>query len=177
MGSQMYIDFLRRPEFAMDIRDQYLAYAVPPERIAVIVEPITTNTDQAGVIQATSEGEINHPPFVQPLRPALYFDNANGFGEWQILISTRASRDLRDARRKDAKIFDIYIKKIKELSNGMFSSDNQKRLTGPGTEVPIFEAKMTSDSRLVVSITVSDLLTLTYLQYQIDCISEYDNEV
>jgi hypothetical protein len=32
----------------------------------------------------------------------------------------------------------------------MFSADNQKRLTGPGTEVPIFEAKMTGDSRLVV---------------------------
>lgn len=38
----------------------------------------------------------------------------------------------------------------RELSRGHFSEDNQKRLTGAGPEVPIFEAKMTRDSRLVV---------------------------
>ena len=37
-----------------------------------------------------------------------------------------------------------------ELSNGHFSDDNQKVLTGTETEIPIYEAKMTRDSRLVV---------------------------
>lgn len=39
---------------------------------------------------------------------------------------------------------------LRELSHGHFSDDNQKRLTGPNTSIPIYEAKMTSDSRLVV---------------------------
>jgi len=44
---------------------------------------------------------------------ALYFESAEGFGEWRILISTRADRDLRNARRKDSKFFKIIVKKIK----------------------------------------------------------------
>ncbi|KAG5636544.1 hypothetical protein H0H81_007674 [Sphagnurus paluster] len=93
---------------------------------------------------------------------ALHFSSAEGFGDWRILISTRADRDLRQARRKDRKTFTITVKKIKELSNGHFSDDNQKRLNGPTTDVPIFEAKMTSDTRLV---------------YQVDSVSDYDSNV
>lgn len=48
----------------------------------------------------------------------------------------------------------------RELSHGHFSDDNQKRLIGADIPVPIFEAKMTRDSRLVVGI----VLCLTYLQ-------------
>ena len=119
-------------------------------------------------------------PLVQPMKAALYFDSAEGFGEWRILISTRADQNLRQARRRDAKLFQIFVKKIKcvpllssgyrcssqwgfawrvltgrvgrELSNGHFSDDNQKRLTGLDVEIPIYEAKMTGDTRLVVSI-------------------------
>jgi hypothetical protein len=39
----------------------------------------------------------------------------------------------------------------RELSNGHFSDDNQKRLNGSNADIPIYEAKMTRDSRLVVS--------------------------
>ena len=52
-------------------------------------------------------------PPVLPMKAALYFDSADGFGEWRILISTRADRDLRQARKRDAKTFKIYVKKIK----------------------------------------------------------------
>lgn len=52
-------------------------------------------------------------PMVQPMKAALYFDSADGFGEWRILISTRADRNLREARNKDATSFRIYLKKIK----------------------------------------------------------------
>jgi hypothetical protein len=86
----------------------------------------------------------------QPKHTSLYFEPADGFGEWRILMSGRVVRHLQVACKRQPKRFDIYMKKIKELSNGMFSPDNQKRLTGPGTEVPVFEAKMTADSRLVV---------------------------
>ncbi|RXW22210.1 hypothetical protein EST38_g3633 [Candolleomyces aberdarensis] len=99
-------------------------------------------------------------PCIQPMKAALYFESASGFGDWHILISSRADRDLRGARRSDAKFFEIILKKIVELSNGQFSGDNQKRLTKPDVEFPVFEAKMTRDSRLV---------------YQIDCIPGYEN--
>ncbi|KAG0703072.1 hypothetical protein DFH29DRAFT_804090 [Suillus ampliporus] len=96
------------------------------------------------------------------MKAALYFENADGFGEWRILISTEAYRNLREHRRADEKIFKIIVKKIKHLSHGHFSSDNHKRLNGPDAGIPIFEAKMTKDLRLV---------------YQIDCVSDQDGEV
>jgi len=50
---------------------------------------------------------------VQPMKAALYFDSAVGFGEWRILLSTRATQNLREVRRTDAKLFKIIVKKIK----------------------------------------------------------------
>ena len=55
-------------------------------------------------------------PLVQPMRAALYFDSPVGFGEWRVFISTRADKDLREARKKDPTKFDIYVKKIKCVS-------------------------------------------------------------
>ncbi len=52
-------------------------------------------------------------PLVQPMKAALYFDSANGFGEWRVLISTRGDRDLRQARNKSPQMFKIIVKKIK----------------------------------------------------------------
>ncbi|KAG1841504.1 hypothetical protein F4604DRAFT_1598121 [Suillus subluteus] len=96
------------------------------------------------------------------MKVALYFENANGFGEWQILISSEAYKHLREHRRADKKIFKIIYKKIKHLSHGQFSADNHKRLNGPDAGIPVFEAKMTKDLRLV---------------YQIDCVPDRDGEV
>ncbi|KAI6010466.1 hypothetical protein BKA83DRAFT_3037960 [Pisolithus microcarpus] len=99
---------------------------------------------------------------VQPMKTALYFDNADGFGEWRILIGTNATKKLREFRRNDQKKFKVVYKKIKELSNGQFSDDNQKRLDGVRTGVPIFEAYIERDLRLV---------------YQIDCVPDRDTEI
>ncbi|KAI0286423.1 hypothetical protein BC826DRAFT_1108859 [Russula brevipes] len=101
-------------------------------------------------------------PQVQPMKAALYFDSAEGFGQWRIFVSGRADRNLRETRKKDGNLFRITLKKIKELSNGHFSDDNQKRLTGQNIPVPIYEAKMTRDSRLV---------------YQVDCVQDFDCHV
>lgn len=66
----------------------------------------------------------------------------------------------------------------RELSNGHFSSDNQKKLNGPATEIPIYEAKMTRDSRLVVSeLIATNNNHLRDCQYQIDCVPEYESQV
>jgi hypothetical protein len=64
---------------------------------------------------AESSTEQNAYPMVQPMKAALYFDNANGFGEWRILISTEAYKHLRTHRRADKKIFTIIYKKIKSV--------------------------------------------------------------
>jgi len=53
------------------------------------------------------------PPTIQPMGAALYFDDVEGFGEWPILLSTRAQKDLRGFKRADGAMFRIVMKKIK----------------------------------------------------------------
>lgn len=64
----------------------------------------------------------------------------------------------------------------RELSQGHFSDDNQKKLIGTETITPVYEAKMTGDTRLVVSQCrgFSHPCELTSLQYHIDCIPDGD---
>ncbi|KAG1841503.1 hypothetical protein F4604DRAFT_1961164 [Suillus subluteus] len=81
---------------------------------------------------------------VQPMKAALYFENANG-----------------------------------HLSHGQFSADNHKRLNGPDAGIPVFEAKMTKDLRLVVDVISQKLWAgdnLFLSQYQIDCVPDRDGE-
>ena len=49
-----------------------------------------------------------------------------------------------------------------ELSHGFFSASNQKKLLGQDTDLPVFEAKMERDTRLV---------------YTIDCLMDDSGEV
>lgn len=96
------------------------------------------------------------------MRIALYLHKADGFGEWRILLGTSGARKLREFRKRDIKKFKTIYKKIKELSNGQFSGDNQNRLDGTRSGVPIFEAYMERDLRLV---------------YQIDCVPDHDGAI
>ena len=50
---------------------------------------------------------------IQPMGTALYFEGIEGFGEWSILLSTRAQKDLRDIKRADGAMFWTVMKKIK----------------------------------------------------------------
>ena len=52
-------------------------------------------------------------PMIQPMKGSLYLDDIEGFGEWGILLSPRAQKDLRDVRRSDGAMFRIVMKKIK----------------------------------------------------------------
>ena len=56
-------------------------------------------------------------PAVQPMRAALYFESAEGFGAWRILISQNATGDLREKSRKNETYFNIIVKKIKYVHN------------------------------------------------------------
>jgi len=106
-----YLTFLRKPALYNDIKKNYI-----PD-ITVAAEQVMTNG-------AEDEGDssIGHTqelpaayPLVQPMKAALYFESAEGFGEWRILISTRADRNLREARKKNPTLFKIIIKKIKSV--------------------------------------------------------------
>ena len=52
-------------------------------------------------------------PMIHPTTAALYFDDIEGFGEWPILLSTRALKALREVERADGAMFQIVLKKIK----------------------------------------------------------------
>ncbi|KIK71556.1 hypothetical protein GYMLUDRAFT_33762 [Collybiopsis luxurians FD-317 M1] len=144
-----YLSCLRTAEFSSIIKSACLASSEK--------EPVTTrNTmpeiveDETAVVQVIPAAF----PKIQPIKSALYFDSVDGFGEWTILISQNADAELRSRHRKERHSFDIIVKKIKELSNGHFSPDNQKRLSGPTSDVPVFEAKMTADLRLIYQIDI-----------------------
>ncbi|KAG2034294.1 hypothetical protein BDR03DRAFT_1093813 [Suillus americanus] len=168
---KFYLSLLRRTELVGDIKALLFPNA---EEFAKDVAPEVSFSEDT-----ESSTEQSAYPMVQPMKAALYFENANGFGEWQILISSEAYRHLREHRRADKKIFKIIYKKIKHLSHGQFSTDNHKRLNGPDAGIPVFEAKMTKDLRLVVDVISQKLWAADNLflsQYQIDCVPDQDGE-
>ncbi|TFK38653.1 hypothetical protein BDQ12DRAFT_630422 [Crucibulum laeve] len=159
---ELYFRLLSAPEMAEAIIALSLANHSP----AHVHQPLPANNEVPSNAQSEAALETvdnSTGQIIQPPKSAVHFDNVEGFGKWRILISSRADGDLRDARRRDKKTFLIIVKKIRELSNGHFSDDNQKRLNAGSTSgIPIFEAKMTRDSRLV---------------YQIDCVPQENDEV
>jgi hypothetical protein len=76
-------------------------------------DPSANLSDSQDQIIETPEEVPAAYPQVQPMKAALYFDNAEGFGQWRILISGRADRNLRKTRKKDTNLFRITLKKIK----------------------------------------------------------------
>ncbi len=109
-----------------------------------------------------------HEMILRGLSRALYFDTAKGFGDWTVVISRMRTIFLRRAHKKNISAFNAIVEKIKyvsdfmvscithayrnhrELSCGHFTDDNQKRLCGSATEVPVFSAKISRSLRLVV---------------------------
>ena len=55
------------------------------------------------------------------MKAALYFDSAEGFGQWRILISGKANRNLRETKKKDPNLFRITLKKIKYSFHSLVS--------------------------------------------------------
>ena len=124
---QFYLDILGDSKFEDFIRKRYISIESLEEGVVEFSE----TTKPSPVKDENSE--LKTPaafPMVQPMKAcvpllrvlvdfkpspprALYFESAEGFGEWRILISSRADRDLREARRGDAKHFKNIIKKIK----------------------------------------------------------------
>jgi len=76
---------------------------LPPERVPSPTTEAVVRPDQS---QNTAF------PMVRPMKTALYFDDIKGFGDWVILLSTRAQKDLRDIKRVDGAIFRTVMKNI-----------------------------------------------------------------
>ncbi|KAG1738617.1 uncharacterized protein EDB91DRAFT_1249139 [Suillus paluster] len=136
----LYLSLLRWTELADDIKA--LLFPNVEESARDVAPKLSSPED----VESSTESSVY--PMVQPMKAALYFDNADGFGEWRILVSTEAYNNLREYRRADREIFKIIFKTIRHLSRGHFSSDNQKRLDRTDAGIP----------------------------YQIDCIPDQDGE-
>jgi hypothetical protein len=68
--------------------------------------------------------------------------------------ATKVFQDCDQENQVSASIFPFSLTPTdcRELSNGHLSDDNHKRLNGQDTEIPIYEAKMTRDTRLIVGV-------------------------
>ncbi|KAF9647525.1 hypothetical protein BDM02DRAFT_3187952 [Thelephora ganbajun] len=155
---EYYLLVLRQPLVSEVFKSSYMKVYLAKENTA---EERASSPEAEIMIAAPDRPAGPAFPMIQPMKASLYFEGIEGFGGWAILLSTRALKDLRDVKRSDGAMFRIVMKKIKQLSQGHFSPDNQKRLTGLVTKLPIYEAKMTNDTRLV---------------YHIDCIPDQDRE-
>jgi hypothetical protein len=106
----LYLNVFRLESLTNAFKRNY----IPSSAVEVAVKG--PNTNLADSLDRTIEAPEEIPaayPQVQPMKAALYFDNADGFGQWRILISGRADRNLRESRKKDTNLFRITLKKIK----------------------------------------------------------------
>jgi len=100
---QYYLLVLREPLVSEVFKSSYTKANLSSERVS------SPTRKKVAVDQSRSLAF----PMIQPMKAALYFDDIEGFGEWSILLSTRAQKDLRDYKRGDGAIFRIIMKKIK----------------------------------------------------------------
>lgn len=102
---QYYLLVLRQPLVSEVFKSSYTKANLPSER--------AYSPAAGGAVDSLDQSRISAFPMIQPMKAALYFDDVDGFGEWSILVSTRAQKDLRDYKRADAAIFRIIMKKMK----------------------------------------------------------------
>lgn len=108
---QYLLDIFRISELAPVFKNAYLLPAPTDSSGVPAEQPPVQDVSSGGTL--THAPEAGAYPFVQPMKAALYFDSAKGFGQWRILISNGASQYLRQARKKDPPTFRIIINKIK----------------------------------------------------------------
>ena len=94
----------------------------------------------------------------------MAYPDINAGGSGSTPCPQRGREALRNLRQKDqvSRAAEALVRVLcetliyvssRELSNGHFTEDNHKQLSGVGLAVPVYEAKMTRDTRLVVRVT------------------------
>ena len=106
--SQSYLELLLQPVLALRLRRAYLSMDDD-------ATPRPSAPRESKVIQA-AEVKPSAYPKVQPMKAALYFENAEGFGDWRIIINTDATKKLRELANGDRKKCAIVVKKIKYVA-------------------------------------------------------------
>ncbi|KAJ7794031.1 P-loop containing nucleoside triphosphate hydrolase protein, partial [Mycena olivaceomarginata] len=157
---EAYLESLRLPAVAASVKATFLS--AETTSIPESEEPLEPEEVEVGpTYQSNDSPEVSYPA-LQPIKfSTLYRRRATGFGEWEVNIAPRAERDMREYNQRDRKTFSVIVKKMRDLSNGDFSPANYKQINGGNVEVPIYEAKVTEELRLV---------------YQIDCAPIYDKK-
>ncbi|KAI1785417.1 hypothetical protein LXA43DRAFT_899902 [Ganoderma leucocontextum] len=124
-------------------RDQVVAVDLNPNTRGSEAEPEADDTGTAY--------DLSTP------KAAFYVENVKGFGEWKINVTDNANTEFRKLRKRSPETLRLVLKKVKDLSRGHFSSDNQILISDPENAVPIFKANVAGDTRLV---------------YQVDCVTD-----
>ncbi|KAG2048327.1 hypothetical protein BDR06DRAFT_976091 [Suillus hirtellus] len=141
---KFYLSLLRRTELAGDIKALLLPNV---DESAKDVAPEVSSTEDV----ESPTTRPNAYQMVQFMKAVLYFENADGFGEWRILISTQAYKKLREFCRADKKIFKIIFKQIKHT-----------------------HLRCQDDKGFMISnLATTDLFS----QYQIDCVPDQDGKI
>jgi len=91
--------------------------ATPPE-VSSSTKIATTDSAYPRSLKTFASSPIHQTTSPTLHRSAHYFDSVEGFGEWVVYISTAADSHLRQYRRKDKKIFEIIVKKIRLVLHG-----------------------------------------------------------
>ena len=105
---QYYLLVLREPLVSEVFKSSYMKINLAKENtVKEKASPLETD--------AVVPDRSDRPglPMIQPMKASLYLGDIEGFGEWGILLSPRAQKDLRDVKRSDAAVFRIVMKKIK----------------------------------------------------------------
>ena len=106
--SQSYLELLLQPVLALRLRYAY----VSPDGDAI---QRSSAAQETKIVEA-AEAKPSAYPETQPMKAALYFENAEGFGDWRIIISTGATKKLREFANSDRKKCVIVVKKIKYVA-------------------------------------------------------------
>ncbi|VDC04902.1 unnamed protein product [Peniophora sp. CBMAI 1063] len=152
--------FFRRPVLQEAIRSMYIPITSDPQDAIELEESLAdlmldddslTDIDTESDTLVDDHSSTTDSEYLDGNRSSSHFYD-EGFGPWRLVLSQRARGDLRESERGDAHMYSIWVKKMRELSHGHFSDDNQKRFIDRGFITPVFEAKMTRDTRLIYQI-------------------------
>ncbi|KAI6140812.1 hypothetical protein BKA82DRAFT_31698 [Pisolithus tinctorius] len=141
LKGQFYLVLLCDPRFGNQCKDVY--FGASGER--------DHDEMEAAVAPPLAYTEVPH------LEATLAVADIDQFGEWAILMASSATRDLFQLRRRDAKMAECVLKKIRQVS----LRNNHKAFHGPSHGIPIYQAEVLSNLRLV---------------YQIDCALDDDGQ-
>ncbi|KAG6330293.1 hypothetical protein ID866_8796 [Astraeus odoratus] len=140
-----YLDLLSEPDLADFVWDAYFSGN----------DPLRPELQGQSKVHADVDPVPAIHPQLQSFKAALQVDNVEGFGRWEIIMSSGATKDLKEIKRSNKERAEFVVNKIFQLSKGRFSGNNQRRLNGPSHGIPIYQAEVLSNLRIVAYLNGS----------------------